>query len=135
MGKLDDKIAIVTGAGRGIGRAIAEKLAGEGATVVSDVDESTAAQTAEAIGGVAVPADVTERGSVTAMVEQAHRRFGRIDVLVNNAGWDKAGPRAPRPGRSRSAGSPSPPASRASSRSSLPTRPPSPGRPSAPAAA
>jgi 2-hydroxycyclohexanecarboxyl-CoA dehydrogenase len=93
VGKLDDKIAIVTGAGQGIGRAIAEKLAAEGATVVvSDINEATAKETADAIGGVAMPADVTDRESVNAMVEQAHRRFGRIDALVNNAGWDKAGP-------------------------------------------
>ena len=53
MGKLDGKIAIVTGAGQGIGRGIAEKLAAEGATVaVTDVNEATAKETAEAIGGV-----------------------------------------------------------------------------------
>ena len=55
MGKLDGKIAIVTGAGQGIGRGIAEKLAAEGATVaVTDVNEATAKETAEAIGGVGI---------------------------------------------------------------------------------
>lgn len=95
MGKLDDKTAIVTGAGQGIGRAIAKKLAAEGATVVvTDVNESTAKETAETIGGgaVGIHTDVTSRESVNAMVEQVRKQFGRIDVLVNNAGWDKAGP-------------------------------------------
>jgi 2-hydroxycyclohexanecarboxyl-CoA dehydrogenase len=95
MGKLDDKIAIVTGAGQGIGRAIAEKLASEGATVVvTDVNEATAKETAEGIGGgaVGIRTDVTSRESVNAMVEQVKGQFGRIDVLVNNAGWDKASP-------------------------------------------
>ena len=95
MGKLQDKIAIVTGAGQGIGRGIAEKLAAEGATVVvTDVNETTAKETAEAVGAgaVGIPADVTSRESVDAMVGQVRERFGRIDVLVNNAGWDKVGP-------------------------------------------
>lgn len=94
MGKLDGKIAIVTGAGQGIGRAIAEKLAAEGATVVvTDINEATAKETAETIGGGAVGlrTDVTARESVDAMVEQVRAQFGRIDVLINNAGWDKAG--------------------------------------------
>ena len=95
MGKLQDKIAIVTGAGQGIGRGIAEKLAGEGATVVvTDINEATAKETADALGGGAIGlhTDVTSRESVDAMVAQAHQQFGRIDVLVNNAGWDKVGP-------------------------------------------
>jgi 2-hydroxycyclohexanecarboxyl-CoA dehydrogenase len=93
MGKLDNKIAIVTGAGQGIGRGIAEKLAAEGATVVvTDLNEATAKETAEAVKGTGVQADVTSRESVDAMVAQVQRQFGRIDVLVNNAGWDKASP-------------------------------------------
>jgi len=93
MGKLTGKIAIVTGAGQGIGRGIAEKLAAEGATVVvTDINETTAKETAAGIGGVGVHTDVTSRESVDAMVEQVRNQFGRIDVLVNNAGWDKAGP-------------------------------------------
>ena len=62
MGKLDGKIAIVTGAGQGIGRGIAEKLAAEGATVaVTDVNEATAKETAEAIGGVGHRAPTSRR--------------------------------------------------------------------------
>jgi 2-hydroxycyclohexanecarboxyl-CoA dehydrogenase len=95
MGRLDQKIAVVTGAGRGIGRAIAEKLAAERATVVvTDVDEATAKETADAIGAgaVGVRTDVTSTESVETMVAQVTDQFGRIDVLVNNAGWDKVGP-------------------------------------------
>ncbi|MGH7911204.1 MAG: SDR family NAD(P)-dependent oxidoreductase [Candidatus Dormibacteraceae bacterium] len=95
MGTLEGRIAIVTGAGRGIGRGIAQKLATEGATVVvADLDEATAKQTAGSIGGgaIAVATDVTAPESVLATVQQTVTRFERIDVLVNNAGWDRAGP-------------------------------------------
>ena len=92
MGRLEDKIAIVTGGGQGIGKAIADKLAAEGATVVvTDLDEASAKETADALpGAVAIRADVTDRQGVQAMVSRVVEQFGRVDVLVNNAGWDKA---------------------------------------------
>ncbi|MGH3261320.1 MAG: SDR family NAD(P)-dependent oxidoreductase [Trebonia sp.] len=92
MGRLDRKIAIVTGAGQGLGRAVARRLAAEGATtVVADINEATAKETADAIGttAIGVRTDVTDRQSVNALADQVVARFGRIDVLVNNAGWDK----------------------------------------------
>ncbi len=92
MGKLEDKIAIVTGGGQGIGKAIAGKLAAEGATVVvTDLDEASAKETADALpGAIAIRTDVTDRQGVQAMVGRVVEQFGRVDVLVNNAGWDKA---------------------------------------------
>lgn len=95
MGKLDTKIAIVTGAGQGIGAAIAAKLAAEGATVaVTDINEETAKATAGTVGNgsIGVRTDVTDRNSVNALVDQVMAQFGRVDILVNNAGWDKAEP-------------------------------------------
>ncbi|MBK8470166.1 MAG: glucose 1-dehydrogenase [Actinomycetales bacterium] len=99
MGRLQDKIAIVTGAGAGIGRAIAHKFAAEGAVVVvTDVDGSAAAAVAAQLAGRSVSAassyavDVTDRASVRAMVAAVTEEHGRIDVLVNNAGWDRAMP-------------------------------------------
>jgi 2-hydroxycyclohexanecarboxyl-CoA dehydrogenase len=95
MGALNSKVAIVTGAGQGIGRAIAEKLASNGATVVvTDINEQMARSTAAAIGNgaIAIRTDVTSREAVGTVVDQVKDTFGRIDVLVNNAGWDKASP-------------------------------------------
>ncbi len=89
---LEGKVAVVTGAGRGIGRAIALALAREGAqVVVDDIDAAAAREVAESIlalgtRSLAVTADVTVMESVAKMVQQTLDAFGRIDVLVNNAG-------------------------------------------------
>src|ERR1700733_6773023 len=92
MGGLSDKIAIVTGGGQGIGRAISEKLAAEGATVVvTDLVGQNASQTADGLpGAIAIGVHVTDRQAVQAAVDQILQLFGHVDVLVNNAGWDKA---------------------------------------------
>lgn len=78
--------AVVTGAGKGIGRAISERLAADGMdVVVVDVDGATAAEVARSIGGSAVACDVTVEGAVAALADQVSE-IGEIDVLVNNAG-------------------------------------------------
>lgn len=94
MGRFNNKIAIVTGASQIVGKAITEKLAAEGATVVvTDQDETDAQETADALPhAVAIRADVTDRRGVQAMVDRVLQKFGRIDVLVNNAGWEKRSP-------------------------------------------
>nr|WP_315761648.1 SDR family NAD(P)-dependent oxidoreductase [Sphingomonas sp. Y38-1Y] len=90
--KLRDRVAIVTGAGGGLGRAHALYLAGQGARlVVNDVSEANAAAVAaeiEAAGGeaIAVAASVTDEAAVGQMVEAVLARWGKVDILVNNAG-------------------------------------------------
>jgi NAD(P)-dependent dehydrogenase (short-subunit alcohol dehydrogenase family) len=91
-GRLVGRIAIVTGAGSGIGKASAKKMAGDGAVVVvNDINRDTAAQTVDEIraaGGMAEahPADVTSRQDVDALVESTVVRHGRLDIIHNNAG-------------------------------------------------
>ncbi len=94
--KLDDKVAIVSGSGRGIGREIARKLASEGARlVINDLDAAPAEQTVQEIraaGGQAVACvgSVTEAGFAERFVQTATETFGGLDIIVNNAGytWD-----------------------------------------------
>ncbi len=92
MGRLQDKVSIITGAGQGIGLATAIKFAREGAIVVvadvrqAAVDAAVAACQAEGAQAMGVVMDVTQRVQVDAVVARVKERFGRIDVLVNNAG-------------------------------------------------
>jgi 3-oxoacyl-[acyl-carrier protein] reductase len=90
MGVLDDKVAIVTGSARGIGKATAELLSEHGAkVVVNDLDGDVAQETADAIAGeTAVYAgDLTAEGAPEALVQTALDAWGKIDILVNNAGY------------------------------------------------
>ena len=84
--KLEGRVAIVTGAGQGIGRAIAEKMRAEGASVVvADKNSETAEKTAAEIGGTAHVTDVSDPDQVSALVAAAIGQFGKVDILVNDA--------------------------------------------------
>ncbi len=84
---MNGRIALVTGAGSGLGAAIARRLAADGAhVVVNDLNAEAAAKVAADVGGEAAPFDVTESAAFTAAVDGAVERHGRIDILVNNAG-------------------------------------------------
>jgi len=93
---LEGKVAIITGSGRGIGRAAAELLARYGARIlVSDIDARPSEETAGGIrdrGGeaISVPGDVTDTAFPSLMVDTAIKKFGGLDIIVNNAGytWD-----------------------------------------------
>lgn len=95
---LEGKVALVTGSGRGIGRAIALRLAAEGATIIAHYAHSKAGadetvHAIEAAGGraIAYPADISKRADVIALFENIDRDPGRIDIVVNNSGVSGAG--------------------------------------------
>src|SRR5947209_16568489 len=94
--KLQDRVAIVTGAAQGIGKAVATKLAAEGAKVVAvDLNGEGAERTAAEVEGTAVHADVSSSDDVRRMVDETLSRYGKVDVLANVAAivpftaWDE----------------------------------------------
>ena len=93
--RLREKKAIVTGAGQGIGRGIALKMAHEGADVIiAETNSATGAETAGEIGALGrkalfIPVDVANQSQVQGMMEQVLTTWGRIDILINNAGFDR----------------------------------------------
>jgi 3-oxoacyl-[acyl-carrier protein] reductase len=95
MGRVDGKIAVVTGAANGIGRAIAERLSEDGATIVAGdleapaLDKVVAGLQARGGKAVAVAGDVTEPAGAKQLIEAAVERFGRVDILVNDVGGSR----------------------------------------------
>jgi len=89
MGKLTDRVAVITGAASGIGETCAERFAAEGArVVVADLQEEAGRRVADSVGGVFQPVDVTDPRSVDEMVKATVATHDRIDILMNNAGID-----------------------------------------------
>ena len=94
MGDFDNKVAIITGSARGIGKEIAAAFAAEGAKVViSDVNAEACAATAQEFGtqAIALPANVTVKAEVENLVEQTRAKLGTVDIVVNNAGVTRDG--------------------------------------------
>jgi pyridoxal 4-dehydrogenase len=95
MGKLEGRVAIVTGAAQGIGKAIADKLAEEGATVVAADLNGEGAERAAPAGGEGMRVDTSSEDDIRRMVDEVVSRHGKLDVLVNNAAivpftpWDE----------------------------------------------
>ncbi len=91
MQRLQDRVAVITGAGSGIGLASARRMAAEGARIVAvDIDETTGKAAAEQTGGRFVAADVAVEADVRALFDQVAAEFGRIDIAFNNAGISPA---------------------------------------------
>jgi len=87
MAGLGDRVVLITGAARGIGAATARRLAADGARLaLADLDKAGVEKLAGELNGVGIQADVTRAADVARMVDETQRRFGRIDVLFNNAG-------------------------------------------------
>ena len=87
MGSLQQRVALITGAGSGLGKAIAERFAAEGANVVvADIQQENGRAVAEAIDGYFIHVDVSDPASVEAMMLETVKTYGRLDILVNNAG-------------------------------------------------
>jgi dihydroanticapsin dehydrogenase len=85
--KLSGKVAIITGASRGIGKAIAKEFVGNGASVViCGKDKTKLDQTAKELGAFAISADITKESDVQNLINKTAEKFGRLDILVNNAG-------------------------------------------------
>ena len=94
---LDGRIAVVTGAAAGIGRATARLFSAEGArVVVADIDGDGARRVADEVSGTAVAVDVADEGEVRSLFEACEAAFGRLDVLVNNAAYVPTRARAAR---------------------------------------
>ena len=93
--ELNDKVAIVTGAGSGIGRALAQRIAHAGARAVvcTDLNVANAAETARMIGSVATAAalDVADEAAIEKIVADTEARYGAVDLFVSNAGYGRAG--------------------------------------------
>ncbi len=98
MGKLDGKVAVITGGGTGIGKAIGKALAEEGCNLVlaarnaARLEETATEIAAMGVRTLAVPTDVAQESEVIALFERAMAEFGRVDLLVNNAGVIDGGP-------------------------------------------
>lgn len=97
MGKLDRRVSIITGAARGLGSAIAKRLAGEGCiTIINDIDEESLSETLKELKKInnkcfMYAADITDRQSVDNMFEYAIKNAAKIDILINNAGITRDG--------------------------------------------